>query len=209
MPKVIIYDFDGTIADTLQVAIAIYNRMALEKGFKHVDKDHLEFFRAQEPRKLAKELGVSLYQIPQLLLRGRKELKNSAADLKIFPGMAELLHKVKNLGRQQAIITSNSEENVKAFLLKNNIDIFDFVLCGNSIFGKAKALKKLMAENQIAPADAVYIGDEVRDIEAARQAKVSVISVSWGFNNKEVLEKNHPDGLIGKPDELLALILGL
>jgi len=205
MPQVIIYDFDGTIADTLHAAVAIYNRMAHEKGFRVVDENNLEFLRGKEARAVLKELGMSMYQVPSLILRGRRELKHSIENLRIFPGMGDLLNKLKSRGYKQGILTSNSEENVRAFLRKNAIDIFDFIHSG-SIFGKGRALKKTMKENHFAPQEVIYVGDETRDIEAAKSAGVKIVSVSWGYNSKEVLEKNNPDWLISRPEELLEAV---
>jgi len=160
----------------------------------------------KELRLVLKELGVVWWRIPGLLRRGRKDFRNSLADLKIQPGFKELVYKLKELGLKQAIVSTNSAENIKEFLQKNGLDVFEIIYGGGSLFNKAKNIKRLMKNYSLRPSEIIYIGDEVRDIEAAQKAGVKIISVSWGFNTGEVLRKYNPGRVIDKPEELLNLI---
>lgn len=202
----IVYDFDGTIADTLAAAVIMFNRVAEEKGFKVVTKDNFELLRSKSFPDILRELGVSIYQAPMLFFRARRDYKQAVPNLKIQPGMENLFYKFKSLGYKQGILTSNSDENVQDFLRNNKIDLFDFIHGGHSAFGKGKALKKIIKDNGLAGQEVIYIGDEIRDIQAARQAGIKNISVSWGFNNREALEKNNPDALVDKPEELFIAV---
>jgi phosphoglycolate phosphatase-like HAD superfamily hydrolase len=83
---------------------------------------------------------------------------------------------------------------------------FTFIHCGGSVFGKGKFLRNFIEDKKLELKNVVYIGDEVRDIDTAKEAGVKVISVEWGYNSKRVLKKNEPDALIQEPDDLLKVI---
>ena len=204
--KIIIYDFDGTLADTFTATIEIYNRIAAEKGFKTITSDNVEMIRSSSPGEIMKILGVKLYQLPPLVIRARKELKSAMPTVQLHAGIKEMVYGLKELGYEQGIVTSNSKENVNEFLKKNDLEIFDFFYGGGSLFGKAAILKKIIKERHVLPQDIIYVGDEVRDIEAAKQAGTKMIAVSWGFNKRSALEKRAPEVLIDRPGELVMAI---
>jgi len=126
---------------------------------------------------------------------------------KPFSGLVEALKTLKEKGFSLGILTSNFQKNVELFLKKNNLEIFDFIYSDNSPFllGKGDKLKKLIEKNHWRQDEVVYVGDETRDVEAAKKAGVKIISVSWGFNSKKILQKQQPDFLINKPEELKEL----
>ncbi len=202
----IVYDFDGVIADSLSAIIEIYNRFAQKKGFKLVTADNLADLRSKSLRQVFQELGVAWWRMPGLMHRGRKEFAKALPDLKIQPGLKDLILKIKDLGREQAIVSTNSTENIRGFLQKNNLDIFEIIYGGGSLFNKAKNIKRLIKNYNLRPGEIIYVGDEVRDIEAAQKAGVKIISVSWGFNTKEVLNQHNPGRVIDKPEDILNLI---
>jgi phosphoglycolate phosphatase len=116
------------------------------------------------------------------------------------------LLELKKAGFRLGILTSNSKENVQSFLMNNQLDIFDSIYSGASVFGKSKVIKTAIKKGKFSSHEVVYVGDETRDVDAARSAGVRIISVSWGFNTKEVLQKQNPDFLIDHPSELPALL---
>jgi phosphoglycolate phosphatase len=120
--------------------------------------------------------------------------------------LKELLYQAREAGFKQAILTTNLEENVKAFLVNNDIDIFDYLYCGSSPFGKDKFLKRLIKEAGFAAGEAVYVGDEARDIEAAKKAGMDIICVDWGYNTRHILEQNHPTAAVSKPEDILKIL---
>jgi len=93
-------------------------------------------------------------------------------------------------------------------LNKNNLNVFDFIYSEGDIFNKADKMKTLLEERKLNPESVFYVGDETRDIEAARAAGIKMIAVSWGFNKEEILKKENPDYLIRKPEELVSLLNG-
>ncbi|MCX7595703.1 MAG: HAD-IA family hydrolase [Fischerella sp.] len=205
--KVIIFDFDGTIADTVDALVSIANRLAKEFGYVQITPEELALLRNLTSREIINYSGISLFKIPFLVKKVKGELKNKIPDLKPIPGMKEALLLLKNEGHRLGIITSNSKDNVTEFLKINCLDnLFEFIYSGVTIFGKTTIINNLLRQKQIATEQAIYVGDETRDIEASKKANIKVIAVTWGFNSPEVLAKQNPNFLIHHPSELVEVI---
>ena len=204
--KTVIFDFDGTIADTLTTIVKLFNTQAKEFGLQPITKRDLEKFRNQSPFEIIKHFGISLIKAPFIAAKIRAELKKKIASVKLFPRIKEILNKLKNKGFQLGILSSNSKENIEEFLKKNDLSVFDFIHCEEKLFGKGQALKNLLKIHRLKNNEVLYVGDEVRDIEACREIGVKIISVTWGFNKKEILKKNKPDFLVDKPEQILRTI---
>ncbi|MEA5565604.1 HAD-IA family hydrolase [Anabaena sp. UHCC 0399] len=205
--KVIIFDFDGTIADTVDALVSIANRLAIEFGYIQITPDQLTLLKNLSSREIIKYSGVSLFKIPFLVKKVKAELKNKIQGLKPIPGMKESLVELKYHGYQLGIITSNSKDNVTAFLTINELDnLFEFIYSGVTIFGKTTIINNVLKQKQLKPQTVIYVGDETRDIEASKKANIKVVAVTWGFNSPEILAKQNPDFLIHKPSELLQVV---
>ncbi len=205
--KVIIFDFDGTIADTVDALVSIANRLAVEFGYVQITPQELALLRNLTSREIIKYSGISLFRIPFLLKKVKGELKNKIQEFKPIPGIQEALIDLQNHGYKLGIITSNSKENVTAFLKNNELDnLFDFISSGVTIFGKTTIINNVLRQKQLKPQAVIYVGDETRDIEASRKANIKVIAVTWGFNSQKVLAQQNPDFLIHQPNELLEVI---
>lgn len=83
--------------------------------------------------------------------------------------------------------------------------LFTDLFTGASINGKPRFLRRYLNQKQWIPQEVLYVGDETRDIDAARKAQVPVVAVSWGFNTYSTLARQNPDYLIEDPEELLLL----
>ena len=205
--KVIIFDFDGTIADTLDALVSIANSLAVEFNYAQIAPEELLILKNLTSREIFKYSGIPLFKIPFLLKKVKKELTNKIPELKPIPGIQEALIELKDNGLRLGIITSNSKGNVKEFLKINNLDnLFEFIYPGIAIFGKNTVINNVLRQKQIETEEVLYVGDETRDIEASRKAHVKVISVTWGFNSEEALMKENPDYLIHHPRELVEVV---
>ncbi|MBD2384917.1 HAD-IA family hydrolase [Cylindrospermum sp. FACHB-282] len=205
--KVIIFDFDGTIADTVDALVSIANRLAREFGYIQITPNELALLRNLTAREIIKYSGISLFKIPFLLKKVKAELKDKIHEFKPIPGIQEALIELKNQGYQLGIITSNSQDNVTEFLKLNDLDyLFEFINSGVTIFGKTTIINNVLRQRQLKPQSVIYVGDETRDIEASKKANIKVIAVTWGFNSPEALTKQNPNFLIHQPRELLDVI---
>jgi phosphoglycolate phosphatase len=205
--KVIVFDFDGTIADTVDALVTIVNRLALEFGYIQITPEELALLRNFTSRQIIKYSGISLFKIPFLLKKVKGELKHKIQELKPIAGIEEALIELHNHGYKLGIITSNSQENVTAFLKNHQLEeYFEFIYSGVTIFGKTTIINNVLKQKNLTTESVIYVGDETRDIEASKKANIKVIAVNWGFNSPEALAKQNPDFLINHPRELLAVI---
>jgi len=208
--KAIIFDFDGTIADTVDALVSIANRLAEEFGYIPITPKELALLKNLNSREIIKYSGISIFKIPFLVKKVKTELKKKIPELKPIPGIKEALIVLKNEGNRLGIITSNSQENVTEFLKANDLDnLFDFIYSGVTIFGKTTIINNVLKQQQIKLQEVIYVGDETRDIEASKKANIKVIAVAWGFNSPEVLARQNPDFLAHQPRELLEIVNSL
>ena len=206
MTKVIIFDFDGTLADTIDILLSITNRLSAEFGFKSATKEELAQLSNLNSWQILQYSGISIFKFPLLIRRLKAELHSEVPHIQLFPGIKEVLLELKKRGFQLGIITSNSRENVLGALEKNGLqDTFTFIYSG-STFGKHKVINKWLRRENINPEEVVYVGDEIRDIDAAKKTGIKVIAVGWGFNSQEALAAQNPNFLIKRPQELIEII---
>ena len=209
MLKVIIFDFDGTLADTIDILLNITNRLSAEFGFKSATKEELAQLSGLTPWQILRYSGISIFKFPLLIRKLKAELRCEIPNIQLFPGIKEVLLELKKLGFQLGIITSNSRENVLASLEKNGLQgTFTFIYSG-STFGKHKVINRWLKREHINAEEVVYVGDEIRDIDAAKKTGIKVIAVSWGFNSHSALAAQNPDFLIEHPQELIDIVSNL
>ncbi|MCX6559117.1 MAG: HAD-IA family hydrolase [Candidatus Aminicenantes bacterium] len=204
----LIFDFDGTLADTLSAIVGMVNEHADEFHFKPLDENDVEEMRGQSNMEIIRRFGIPLIKVPGLLLRSQKELHRRMNEIDLFPGIRELILCLKAEGFGLGILTSNSKENVQKLLRERDLDVFDFIHSESNLFGKNRALHHLMKLHSLKREEVVYVGDEARDIEACRRIPVAVIAVSWGFHRRDLLLGRDPDYLVDTPDEIRSIVLG-
>jgi len=203
----LIFDFDGTIADTLDEALKIYNSMADQYSLLKVRDSEVADLRHMSIGRLFDHLGISKHRAPKMLYQGTRMLKSRIASLPLIQGMAEALPVLRSRAKHFGILTSNSVDNVSLFLNTHGLeDVFTFVSSTSKLTGKARHLRSIQKSYGIDPDEMIYIGDEIRDIRAAKKAGVAVAAVGWGFNSPESLQAEDPDFMLQHPDELTALL---
>ncbi|MGI0489589.1 HAD-IA family hydrolase [Pantanalinema rosaneae CENA516] len=205
--KVLIFDFDGTIADSFDTVLTIANRLAHEFGYPFTPPETAKHLKHLSSREIVRQSQVAFWQIPFLLKRLRSELHHEIQYLHPIPGMAAALQEIHQQGHHLGIVTSNSQENVAAFLDTHGLsELFDFIGSGLTVFGKGRVIQAALRQYQLDPATVIYVGDETRDIEAAKKIGIPVIAVSWGFNSAQALAKHYPNLLIHHPEELVKAV---
>jgi phosphoglycolate phosphatase len=206
MIRTILFDFDGTIADTLNTVIVAYNSIASKYDLETINSEQKEFLRNFGARELIKKYKVSPWKLFFLTRTMRLLLKSQVENIAFFPGMDELFKELQQKGIVIGIVTSNSKEKVEACLKRWNITAVDFIHSERNIFSKAKAFRHVLKQYQIKKDEVMYIGDEVRDIEATKEVGIPIIAVTWGFNSEERLAESHPKYLAYKPSDILTIL---
>jgi phosphoglycolate phosphatase len=203
----LIFDFDGTIANSFEVAESIFYELTGHEPI--TDENFIAYMRRLPLLKAAKEMHISTTQLPRLLIKGRMLMQQRMDQVKAFTGIAPVLRQLHSEGNRLFIISSNSQPNVEKFLREHELyDCFDKVYGGVGLFSKARILKKVMRHNKIKADVSFYIGDEVRDINAAKHANVRIVSVAWGYNDIEALKAEKPFATAMKPADLLGVFKG-
>lgn len=201
---VIIFDFDGTIANTLDVLLAAYNEVAEKYKCKKIEYTDKEYIRSHRPQEVFGEYGVTWLKLPRLLPRVRKGIHERMGEVEPHEGMIEALQQLHAEGYTLGVLTSNSVENVQTLLKANGDEtVFDFMYSSKKIFGKDKALRNIVKEQHLEDRLVIYIGDETRDIEATQRIDIPIISVTWGFNADSVLRELEPTALAHTAEELV------
>lgn len=203
--SVLLFDFDGTIADTVSEVLSIYNRIASESGLRQISMREFEAMREMNASDVPKFLNVSLLKLPFIVRRVRQELKKSIAEARPIDGIRETIRDLKEQGNRLYIVSTNSVPNIKLFLSRNGMKEFDGVFSVADIFGKHRKIQHMIKTHGWDPAKVFYIGDEARDIEAAKKSGVRSVAVTWGFNSGELLAEHRPDRLVRTPSELSLL----
>lgn len=203
----LIFDFDGTIADTLGAIADISNRLAPSFGLEPATPEELVAFKDFSVEQLIRQSKVPLLKLLRLLHRLRRELQAEIPHLPVNPGMAETLALLHQQGHTLGIVTSNSEANVQLFLAIHGLTpYFQFIHTGASILGKSRVLKQVMRRQRLQPETVLYVGDETRDVDAAHRVNIRSIAVTWGFNSRRALERHHPDYVIDLPQSLIEIV---
>lgn len=203
----LIFDFDGTLIDSFHCAAEKLIHLAEEFQFRQINKQELGPLRELSSKDLITYLQIPIYKIPQVIFRARKEMSAEIANLSPFSMLQETLQTLSDAGCSLGILTSNSISNVSAWLRHHNLQhLFNFIHSEAHYFGKTRMLKKLIRQYKVDKSQAFYIGDETRDIEAAKQSGLHSIAVTWGFNSEKILSEYQPEFIARKPEDLLSIL---
>lgn len=205
-PKTILFDFDGTLADTLPHILNIANRLADVYGYKKVAENEIASYREKKTRQAMRELNIPVLLLPRIAMQIKKELSKEMHLINPVQGLREVTDKLKTRCRL-GIVTSNSLKNVQCFLQAHHMDWFEIIHTESSIFGKSRILKKILKNQCLEASEVMYVGDETRDVEAALKTGIQMVAVSWGINTHKTLNSANPTFLIDTPQELLQLLL--
>lgn len=185
--RLAIFDFDGTLADTFPFFLSVFNTIADRHGFRRIDVARAGGLRHYSVRQVMDHVGMPAWKLPLASQTFMAMMRDSAHAIALFDGIAAALRHLHARGVRLSVVSSNAEHNVRTVLgpeLAALVQRFD---CGMSIFGKASRIRAVLRSCGVAPADALYIGDQATDAEAARKAGVAFGAVHWGYAAIEAL----------------------
>lgn len=190
--KLVIFDFDGTLADSFHLFLDISDQIADRYRFKRLDRANLEDLRGLDARQMLRRHDVPLWKLPLIARYARALMREAVARMPLFPGIPAALAHLAGRGVTLAIVTSNARANVLTVLGPGNAAHVAHLECGVSLFGKAARLRKVLRKSGVSPAEAVLVGDEIRDATAARRAGIPFGAVAWGYTRSEALLAERP-----------------
>jgi phosphoglycolate phosphatase len=192
MPKycMVVFDSDGTLANTLPWASAAFNQIAAEHGLAPISGADHDALRKLSVREMLARAKVPLWRLPALATGIRKLMAEHIDELELFDGIAGSLGELARAGVTLGVVSSNSAENVRAILGPENAALVHHFACSASIFGKATKLRSVLRASGVAARDTLYVGDELRDAEAAHKVGMHYGAVAWGYQPLETLREN-------------------
>lgn len=200
----IIFDFDGTIANSFDY---VADFLAHEAGIDELTEEQRAELRQMSMRGMVRHLRYPTWKLPVLYFKGRRVMSRHIKNIEPFEGIPEVIRKLHAEGHELFIVTSNSLRNVHEFLRHHDLHTYFLkVVASVSVFGKAGALRSLLKEQKLSIENSVYVGDELRDIQAAESIKLKVVAVTWGFARVVDLEAAKPLAIIDKPEDLIKIL---
>jgi phosphoglycolate phosphatase len=203
--RCIVFDFDGTLADTLEATMLVLNELALEYGFRQMERHEVHGVKHMTVAQFVRFLGIPAWRLPRLLTKGKRRLTQRLPGIRPFPGIPETIRTLRQRTEVLGILTSNSVANVESFLGAQGIGPFDFISSAPKLMGKARYLRAIVRQHGLSPEEILYVGDEIRDIEAAHEAEIPVAAATWGFNSEEALLEGVPDYVLRDPRDLIGI----
>lgn len=203
--RLAIFDFDGTLADSFPFLLSVFNQIADEHGFRRLDLSQVERLRHYDTRAMMRHVGMPAWKLPLAAASFKTLMRENAGQVRLFPQVDTVLRELALCDIKLTIVSSNAEDNVRRVLGPELAPLISQYECGMSIFGKTARIRKVVKRAAVAPAAALYIGDQATDAEAARKAGVAFAAVHWGFAPIEVLRKVDPEHEFDLPASLAAI----
>lgn len=200
-PRLVILDFDGTLADSWPWLLGTLDEVTETLGLARIGAAEAEALRGQDTAAILRALGVKLWQMPRIAAH-MKRLVAAAPPPPLFPAIPDLLHRLAARGIVLSIASSNTEAQIRRTLGPELCALVRHLAVEARLFGKAARFRHILREAGIAPTAAIAIGDEVRDMEAARAAGVAAGAVAWGYARPELLATRRPDALFDTPEAI-------
>ena len=192
-PQLVIFDFDGTLADSLPWVRSVFDDVARRWGFRPLSAGDDQALRQMRTDALLRYLGVPGWKIPLIAADMRRRMSRDIHVIQLFPGVASMLEQLAAAGPRLGIVSSNATGNIKQVLGARLWGLLHYTECGAGIAGKHRRLTRLLRRARVQPQHAIYIGDEIRDIDAARRAGTAAGAVAWGCNPAQTLAHQRPD----------------
>jgi len=204
-----IFDFDGTLANSLIWFRKIVNELADAHGFKRIEDDEVDLLRSFDAFQIMKHLGLAPWKVPVIAAHTRKLMSAQIDEVPLYDGVDTMLTSLVEQGVMLAVVSSNTEANVRQVLGPELVALVETFECGVSLFGKASKLRKVLRHTGVSATDTIYIGDEIRDVQAARDVGVAAGAVAWGYNYAAALEAVAPTSLFENVAAITSAVAGL
>ena len=203
MIKTVIFDFDGTLCNSFEEMMESFTEVCLKYG-STLSETNRKVLREQGARVFLSTLGIEQEKLKTVLDEVRQSMARKTDLLRLFDGMKSLIN-LKDKGLKMGIISGSPKEYIVDILIHNDANFVDFVIFEDNVFGKDKTILDFIDKNQLEPDEVAYVGDEIRDIEAANKVGTFSVAVTWGYNNESLLSQSQPKKIVRSFEELVGL----
>ncbi|MBD8498441.1 HAD hydrolase-like protein [Paenibacillus arenosi] len=207
MKPYLIFDFDGTLVQSKELAIYVLNKLAVKYGGRTVNSDEIDDLSEMSIPDRMRVLNIPMYRLPALLIEGKKEYRKLAAKLQPVEGIISVLYFLKQKGYSLGLLSSNRQDVICPFLEVHQLHVFDFVHSVTNLFGKHHAIAHVARKYHIDLQDIRYVGDELRDIQACKKIGLKMVAVTWGYDSAKLLKD--ADHICHSPESLIQLVLNI
>ena len=212
MPKAVLFDLDGTFADTAGDLVRALNQLRAARDLPPLPVAQLRGYASAGARGLI-VAGLQMLPDHPEYAATREEFLNHyvraiCVDTRLFPGIEPLIDALEARGFRWGIVTNKSTALTRKLLAEMNLlDRPACVVCGDTTpYLKPNPASLLHAAKvlDLAPADCIYVGDDLRDILAAHAAGMQSVAVAWGYG--DALESWKADRIIERPQDLISIL---
>jgi phosphoglycolate phosphatase len=200
----VLFDYDGTLADSFPWLLSMVDRVIDQYHLPRVEAKDYETLRSMSAQQIIRRMGGSIWKIP-LIARDMRRLAGKDIDrITLFPGVDHLLRELSGQSIRLGVVSSNSTTNVRRLFGPELAALIQDYECNIRIFGKAARIRKIVKRSGISRFDTLYVGDEQRDLGAARKAEVAFGAVAWGYARIDALRERSPDEIFHSMEELIS-----
>lgn len=210
MYRALAFDLDGTIVNSLPIAVKTFNAWCQNPipnrlGYRGIATTDLVRQKGAESV-ACEEMGIPWYiatAVIGTIIRNR--MQDSPLVAKIKQTIDEL-HEIDGL--MIGIISANAERSIRFYEERDELH-FDFIYSMTDclFYGKEGVIQRFMRKHKFLSEEVLYIGDQRRDILAARKAGIDIAAVTWGYESRILLKKLNPEYLVDTPREIVQLVL--
>jgi phosphoglycolate phosphatase len=200
--KLVIFDFDGTLGDSLPWFRLVVNGVADKFRFRPVHEHETETLRGMSASELMAHLKIPKWKLPMIAAHVHRLMQRDIHQVPLFEGVDRMLHALSRAGMALAVVSSNSESNIRR-VLGPCAALFGHYACGAAIFGKHERFRTVVRQSGVRPCDVICIGDEIRDYEAATREGLSFGAVTWGYTRPDTLAALSPKFMFTSVNEVL------
>ena len=215
MKKLVIFDLDGTLLDTIADLAESANHALRQLGYPTRDVETIRTFVGNGVNKLLFRALPDEEKTEENMMRMRTHFvpyyDAHNADLSApYPGIVALLEELQAKGLRMAV-ASNKYQEATVKLVKHYFPMIDFV----EVLGQREGINvkpdptivfDILKKAGVSKEETLYVGDSGVDMQTAINAGVDAVGVTWGFRSRTELESFHPMGLIDKAEELLGFV---
>ncbi|GET45942.1 HAD family hydrolase [Capnocytophaga felis] len=210
----IIFDFDGTLADSQRCGVMATQKAFEEKGFSVPSESTINYYMGIPIEKSFQEMADSTLsdaELQSLIITFRKYYKEyEESHLVAFPDIVSLLSELQVRSKNCFVLSSKKTNVLQRNLILLNLHLFFREIIGSDKVSNYKphpeGIEYILNTYKIEKESTLMVGDAIFDLQMGRSARVSTCAVTWGSHSEAILMKENPDFIIHSPLELLKIV---